>query len=111
MLTTCLDLCSQWSLMLPLCFPVACECVCVRTRTCVCNCWQVEQTTSAALVSALQSKITSLTLENQELANKLRVSLYYSCVLQMTKPVLNKFYLVCLNQVVSIKSYCCRQKN
>ncbi|XP_037547964.1 ankycorbin [Nematolebias whitei] len=33
---------------------------------------KVEQTTSAALVSALQSKITSLTLENQELANKLR---------------------------------------
>uniref|UniRef100_A0A3Q3AC98 Retinoic acid induced 14 n=1 Tax=Kryptolebias marmoratus TaxID=37003 RepID=A0A3Q3AC98_KRYMA len=33
---------------------------------------KVEPTASAALVSALQSKITALTLENQELANKLK---------------------------------------
>lgn len=104
MLTTCHDLCSQWSLMPPLCFPVAFECMCVCAR--VCYCWQVEQTTSAALVSALQSKITSLTLENQELANKLRVSSRYAYVqgLQLTKPVLIKFYRSRLNQVVSTKS-------
>ncbi|XP_027880665.1 ankycorbin isoform X3 [Xiphophorus couchianus] len=33
---------------------------------------EVEHTASAALVSALQARITSLTLENQELANKLK---------------------------------------
>uniref|UniRef100_A0A3B5L745 Uncharacterized protein n=1 Tax=Xiphophorus couchianus TaxID=32473 RepID=A0A3B5L745_9TELE len=33
---------------------------------------QLEHTASAALVSALQARITSLTLENQELANKLK---------------------------------------
>lgn len=49
--------------MLPLCVSLACEYVC----------WQVEHTASAALVSALQARITALTLENQELANKLKV--------------------------------------
>ena len=41
----------------------------------VCVCWQVEHsfTASAALVSALQAKITALTLENQQLAGKLKV--------------------------------------
>lgn len=37
--------------------------------------WQAEQsfTASAALVSALQAKIMALTLENQQLASKLKV--------------------------------------
>lgn len=48
--------------------------MCNSARVCV-VCQQVEhsRTASEALVSALQAKITTLTLENQQLTDKLKV--------------------------------------
>lgn len=63
---------------------------------CVCVCLQAEHnfTASAALVSALQSKITALTLENQQLANKLKVRSPIIYTEQMTERTQSKGYQV-----------------